>query len=88
MRKLTMDGVVTLAQESRFQLTDENGIAHLFVLAHAALAEPAQLGQLQKRQAKVRVTYDQASNLIANVAHKVQLREADASRPTSREGRA
>ena len=69
----TMDGIVTLVQESRFQLIDDGGIAHLFVLSHGASAEPSQLGSLQKRQARVRVEYEKASNLIANVAHKLDL---------------
>ena len=78
MHKQTMNGVVTLVQESRFQLTDENGISHLFVLSHGALAEPAQLHPLQARQAEVQITYTRASNAIANVAHKVQLRASAA----------
>lgn len=68
-----MEGIVTLAQESRFQLVDEAGVAHLFILSHAAAAEPAQLGALQKRQAKVRVRYTQAPKSIANVAHRIVL---------------
>ena len=63
-----MDGVVTLAQESRFQLTDEAGIAHLFVLSHSAGAEPWQLGDLQQRQARIWVRYQVSSTLIANIA--------------------
>jgi hypothetical protein len=68
-----MDGVVTLVQESRFQLVDDEGIAHLFLLSHSASAEPSQLGPLQKRQARVRVGYERAPNLIANLAHRIAL---------------
>ena len=68
-----MDGIVTLAQESRFQLIDDQGIAHLFVLSHGASAEPSQLGDLQHRQARVRVRYQEAPNMIANVAKRIEL---------------
>jgi len=69
----SMEGVVTLAQESRFQLLDDGGVAHLFVLAHGAAAEPSQLGGLQRRQARVRVAYVESTNLIANIARKIEL---------------
>lgn len=68
-----MEGIVTIVQESRFQLTDDLGISHLFLLAHGASAEPAQLAPLQKRQARVTVRYESAPNVIANVAHSVAL---------------
>ena len=69
----TMVGIVTLAQESRFQLTDDQGIAHLFILSHGASAEPWQLGELQHRQARVAVRYEESTNLIANIAKRVEL---------------
>ena len=71
MAAKSMDGVVTIAQESRFQLTDENGVAHLFVLSHASLAEPDQLEPLQARQARVRVRYVEPRNIIGLVAKSV-----------------
>ena len=69
----TMDGIVTLVQESRFQLVDDQGIGHLFILSHSASAEPSQLGPLQIRQARVRVSYENAPDLIASIAHKIAL---------------
>jgi hypothetical protein len=63
-----MEGVVTIAQESRFQLTDDCGVGHLFVLGHSCGTEPSQLPELQRRQAHIRVQYKQAPNLIGNVA--------------------
>ncbi len=69
----TMSGVVTLVQESRFQLVDDGGIAHLFLLSHGAGAEPSQLGDLQRQQARVRVGFEVASNMIANVARTIEL---------------
>ena len=68
-----MFGVVTIVQESRFQLTDANGVGHVFVLAANASAEPAQLAALQHEQAHVRVRYRPARNLIGNVATAIDL---------------
>ena len=68
-----MDGVVTVVQESRFQLTDDAGVSHLFLLSHSASAEPDQLPALQQRQSRVRVAYAPAPRLIANVVHSIAL---------------
>lgn len=67
----TMEGIVVIVQESRFQLMDADGVFHLFLLGHDAGAEPEQLGQLQARQAKVRVRYSAPHNIIGYVAHRV-----------------
>ena len=80
----TMDGVVTLVQESRFQLTDGEGVSHLFVLSHKAALEPAQLVPLQRTQAPVAVRYEDASNVIALLAHSIALRP-DPANPTAPE---
>ena len=69
----TITGIVTLAQESRFQLVDDAGIAHHFVLSHGASAEPYQLGELQRRQARVRVRWQDAPNMIARIARRIEL---------------
>src|SRR4051794_22050687 len=66
-----MDGIVTIVQESRFQLTDDNGVSHLFVLGHDSMAEPDQLEPLQRSQARVSVRYTGARNAIGLVAHTV-----------------
>jgi hypothetical protein len=68
-----IEGVVTVVQEGRFQLTDTGGVAHNFVLGRFALAETYQLPRLQNVQARVRVKYSKAANLIANVAHRIDL---------------
>ncbi len=68
-----MRGVVTIVQESRFQLTDEGGVSHHFVLSAHALADPDQLAPLAKRQAKVRVRYKQAKGIIAFQADRIEL---------------
>lgn len=64
----TMTGVVTVVAEGRFQLTDDAGVGHLFVLGRNAAADPSQLTPLQHRQARVRVHYKTAPNMIGNVA--------------------
>ncbi|MBV8914592.1 MAG: hypothetical protein JOZ05_16320 [Acetobacteraceae bacterium] len=66
-----MEGVVTIVQESRFQLTDDDGVSHLFILGHDTLAEPDQLEPLQRSQARVRVKYTEPRNAIGLVAHAV-----------------
>jgi hypothetical protein len=66
-----MDGVVTIVQESRFQLVDRDGVSHLFVLGHDSAAEPDQLEPLQRRQARVSVRYTEARNALGLVAHSI-----------------
>jgi hypothetical protein len=63
-----MNGIVTIVQEGRFQMTDEDGVSHLFILSPHTSAETRQLTALQERQARVRVRYRSAPNLIGNVA--------------------
>jgi hypothetical protein len=66
-----IEGVVTIVQESRFQLTDDDGVSHLFILGHGAAAEPGQLEPLQRRQARVRVRYKEPRNVIGLVASTI-----------------
>ncbi len=66
-----MEGVVTMVQESRFQLTDDRGVSHLFILGHDAAAEPDQLVPLSQRQARVRVRYTRPENIIGLIAHSI-----------------
>ncbi|HEY6430689.1 MAG TPA: hypothetical protein VIZ17_01790 [Acetobacteraceae bacterium] len=63
-----MQGIVTIVQEGRFQLTDGDGVSHSFVLSYRAPVEPEQLGPLQRRQALVRVEYRKAENVIGLLA--------------------
>ncbi len=67
----TMTGMVTIVQETRFQLTDERGVSHLFLLGHHSMAEPDQLVPLQHAQARVRVRYIQPRNIIGMVAKSI-----------------
>jgi hypothetical protein len=66
----SMEGLVTIVQEGRFQLLDPNGVAHLFLLAHDAPLEPEQLpGLLQRR---VRVSYSDPRGVIGHLANRIE----------------
>ena len=69
----TLTGAITIVQEARFQVVDDQGAGHLFVLGTRAACEPAQLKPLARRQARVRVTYEDAPRVIALQARKVEL---------------
>jgi hypothetical protein len=71
----TMNGIVTIVQEGRFQMTDDDGVSHLFILGHTASAEPQQLAALQARQARIRVRYKPAPGLIGNIASAIYVDE-------------
>ena len=71
--KLTMEGVVTIVQEGRFQLSDDNGVSHLFLLSPHAPLETDQLAPLQRQQTRVRVRYKPAKNLIGNVTSSIEV---------------
>jgi hypothetical protein len=79
-----MNGVITIVQEGRFQLTDDKGVSHQFVLSHSAMCEPEQLRPLQTRQARVRVKYSDSKGLISMTAKRIELFDTplDASPPT------
>ena len=70
----TMDGRITLVQESRFQLTDGAGVGHLFTLSPWCAAEPAQLVPLAAEQTPVRVKYKAGRDVIGQVAQRIDLR--------------
>ncbi len=70
-RVRTIDGVVTIVQESRFQLVDDAGVAHLVVLGYESLAEPDQLQALAAGQRRVRVRYTDSAEVIGLIAHDV-----------------
>jgi hypothetical protein len=72
----TMRGIVTIVQESRFQILGDDGVYHLFLLGRNAAAETIQLTALQHRQARVRVRYRPAANLIGNTATAITLEDA------------
>ena len=70
-----MSGYMAMVQESRFTLVNDEGAGHMFLLGHSSLAEPAQLAELQRRQARVRITYSKAPDLIALIARKVEVED-------------
>ncbi len=59
----SMTGRVAIVQEGRFQLTDDAGASHLFILG-SNTAETRMLLPLQRSGARVTVTYRDASHLI------------------------
>ncbi|MBV8455936.1 MAG: hypothetical protein JO122_04910 [Acetobacteraceae bacterium] len=67
----SVEGIVTIVQEGRFQLLDRNGVSHMFVLYHSAPPEPEQLSCLQHDQARVRVDYTQAHDIIGLLAYSI-----------------
>jgi hypothetical protein len=69
----SIEGLIIIVQEGRFQLVDDAGIAHLFLLGHTAAADPEQLAPLQRKQARVRVKYRPVEGLIANIAERLVL---------------
>jgi len=69
----SMEGRVIISQESRFQLLDRNGVCHHFVLSYTCSAEPEQLPALQRVQARVRVRYRPAADLLAHAALSITL---------------
>jgi len=69
----SIQGIVTIVQEGRFQLVDENGVGHHFLLSRRASLEPEQLPGLQRDQALVRVWFERAPGLIGHVAARIDL---------------
>ncbi len=67
----TIEGMVTIVQESRFQLTDDCGVSHLFLLGHDSFAEPDQLEALARTQARIRVRYSEPADVIGLMAHSM-----------------
>jgi hypothetical protein len=68
----SMDGIVTIVQEGRFQLLDPDGISHQFELSYKAPLDPEQLPPLQRDHAPVRVQYAPGENVIGFVAHAIE----------------
>jgi hypothetical protein len=65
-------GIITLVQEGRFQLEDFEGVRRLFVLAHDAPADQADLQALLMAERPVRVEFDDAEGLLALVARDLE----------------
>lgn len=80
----TATGIVVLAQETRFRLVDPMGRAQTFLLAHDAPIEPEDLQDLQRRQAHVTVWFTQPHDLVAKVAHELQITDPHPARMAER----
>jgi hypothetical protein len=64
-------GVITFAQEDRFQLAAADGSHHLFILTHGARSEGDDLQRWFRAQLPVRVRYRSAPHLIACIAERI-----------------
>ena len=70
-----VQGKLTLVQEQRFQLIDDRGVAHLFVVAPSVSLKPADLRAILRSQQPVRVQYDDSPGLLAHIAKAVETAE-------------
>jgi hypothetical protein len=68
----SVEGVITLAQEGRFELVTDGGRVMHFVLGHDASLEPQDLPPLQRAQRRVRVDYTEPTRILGHVAHRLQ----------------
>jgi hypothetical protein len=68
---LSMTGLVTIVQEGRFQLLDDDGVSHHFLLKSSAAPDPEQLSGLLNQ--RVCVFYTSPSNLIGHAALEILL---------------
>jgi hypothetical protein len=65
------NGVITVVQEHRFQLKQDNGQHRLFILAHNAPQEWSELQTLKDKEQPVTVYFSENEKLIAATAHDV-----------------
>lgn len=70
-------GVITLAQEHRFQLIDDQGMRRLFIVAHGAAVQGRDLERLARSRRPVTVFYTQSEMLNGHTAQDVHEDEAD-----------
>lgn len=79
----TASGVVTLAQEHRFQLVDDQGKHRLFIVAHGASIQGADLQRLADSHCHVKVFYTDSGMLNGHTAHDVHEQEHGAPTPAA-----
>jgi hypothetical protein len=65
----SVEGVIILTQEGRFELVADGGRVVHFVLAHNATLEPQDLPPLRQGRRRVRVEYTEPDHLIGYLAH-------------------
>ncbi len=68
-------GRITLVQESRFQLLEDDGRATVFILGHRAGIEPQDLPALQGTGSRVQVESRPAPGLVAETACSIRILE-------------
>ena len=71
-----LSGRVTIVQEGRFQVIDDDGAGHLFILSPHASAETTQLRALADLQSRVTVTYRDVALMIGLVADRIDVEAA------------
>jgi hypothetical protein len=64
----SVEGVIILTQEGRFDLVTDRGRVMQFVLAHDASLEPQDLPPLQRDRRRIRVDYTEPGHIIGYVA--------------------
>ena len=69
----SVQGIVTIVQEGRFQLLDDSGVAHHFLLSHRAAAGTGAIARTAAGPGSVRVWYQRAPDLIGHVAARIDL---------------
>jgi hypothetical protein len=67
----TASGVITLTQEHRFQLVDDQGGKKLFILAHGSPVQGKDLERLESANRRVRVFYSDGDTLNGYTAHAI-----------------
>lgn len=67
----SVNGVITIVQEHRFQLRQDNGQHCLFILAHDAPQEWEDLQVLKDHEQPVTVFYSSIDKLVAAMAHDI-----------------
>ena len=65
-------GIITVAQEGRFRLVTPDGRSQLYLLAPGCSLESQDLPELARRQARVRISYEEADSLMAGVVHALK----------------
>ena len=75
MRNYTR-GKLSLVQEERFQLIDDRGVAHLFLVAPGVSLKPADLRKILRSEQPVRVEYEESPTLIARIATAIHAEPA------------
>ena len=66
-------GTLSVVQEERFQLVDDRGVAHLFLVASGLALKPADLRAFLRDRQEVTVEYEESPTLIARIATAIRI---------------